>query len=143
MNSHWRLALVYAAAVVAASALISLAVFFAYGGSYSVALLYGVFVGILSFVSTALTVSLLMNSSTSVGMMVGGASFAARLGFAAGALGIPAYLNLWPVVMMLAGFAAVYLAENVLLVPVLLGKKVMDVPGAEPVSERIERSTEV
>ncbi len=76
-------------------------------------------------------------------MMVGGASFAARMGFATVALGVPAYLDLWPVVIMLAGFASVYLAENVLLVPVLLGKSRASIGGAQPASERIERRTEV
>ena len=133
----------YAAIAVAVSVSAAVAVFFVYGGGYSVALLYGVFVGILSFVSTALTVSLLVGSSTPVGMMVGGASFAARLGFAAVALGGPAYLDLWPAVTMLAGFAAVYLAENVLLVPVLLGKSSASISGTQPASERIERRTEV
>jgi hypothetical protein len=33
------------------------------------------------------------------------------------ALGAPAYLELWPVVAMMAGVAGVYLAENVVLLP--------------------------
>lgn len=106
------------------------------------ALLYGALVGILSFVSTAFTVSLLTGSSTPIGMMIGSGSFLARLGFAAVALGIPAYLNLWPSVIMLTGFASVYLAENVLLVPVLLGKNA-SILGAQSRNERIERRTEV
>lgn len=142
MSPHWRLALVYAGSVAALAALISFIVFMVFGGGHSIALLYGAFVGILSFVSTAFTVSLLTKSSTPIGMMVGGGSFVARLGFAAVALGVPAYLNLWPSVIMLAGFASVYLAENVLLVPVLLGRNA-SVCGAQPVSERIERRTEV
>ncbi len=143
MSPHWKLALTYAAAVSVMSALISLVVLLVYGGGYSVALLYGAFIGILSFVSTAFTVSLLTGRSTSAGMMVGGASFAARMGFAAVALGVPAYLDLWPAVVMLAGFAAVYLAENVLLVPVLLGKRPASIGGARTADERIERRTEV
>ena len=143
MSPHWKLALTYAVAVSTFSALISLVVLLIYGGGHSVALLYGAFVGILSFVSTAFTVSLLTESSTSAGMIIGGGSFAARLGFATVALGIPAYLNLWPSVIMLAGFAAVYLAENVLLVPVLLGKGSASIGGAQISDERIERRTEV
>lgn len=143
MSPHWKLALTYAVAVSALSALISLVVLLVYGGGHSVALLYGAFIGILSFVSTAFTVSLLTESSTPAGMIIGGMSFVARLGFAAVALGVPAYLNLWPSVIMMAGFAAVYLAENVLLVPVLLGKKSASILGAQPTNERLERRTEV
>ena len=142
MSAHWRLAVLYAVSVVALSSLIGFLVFLAYGGAYSVALLYGALVGLLSFVSTAFTVSLLTGRSTPVGMMIGGASFAARIGFAAVALGVPAYLNLWPEVIMLAGFAAVYLAENILLVPVLLGKNTR-IMGTQPTNERVERRTEV
>jgi hypothetical protein len=123
--------------------LVGTLVLLVYGSEYSLALLYGVFIGILSFVSTAFTVSLLTESSTPAGMIIGGGSFAARLGFAAVALGIPAYLNLWPSVIMLAGFAAVYLAENVLLVPVLLGKGSASIGGAQVSDERIERRTKV
>ena len=143
MSPHWRLALVYAVSLIILSVLLGLFVFLVYGGAYSVALLYGAFVGMLSFVSTAFTVSLLTGCSTPVGMLVGGASFAARLGFAAVALGIPAYLDLWPAVVMLAGFVSVYLAENVLLVPVLLGKRHASILGAQPAGERIERRTKV
>lgn len=143
MSPHWRLAIVYAAFVTALSILVCTGVLYLYGGAYAAALLYGVLVGVLSFVSTALTVTLLMGRSTSVGVMIGGASFGARLGFAAVALGIPAYLGLWPVVTMLAGFASVYIAENVLLVPVLLGKRSSGVPVGRPVGEGVERRTEV
>ena len=135
--------MVYAASLIILSALLGIFVFLVYGGAYSVALLYGAFVGMLSFVSTAFTVSLLTGRSTSAGMMVGGASFAARLAFAAVALGVPAYLEPWPTVVMLAGFVSVYLAENLLLVPVLLGKRQAGIGGAQPVGERIERRTKV
>jgi hypothetical protein len=134
---------VYAVFATILSALVALVVLLVHGGGHSVALSYGAFVGILSFVSTAFTVSLLTASSTPVGMMIGGGSFVARLLFAAIALGVPAYLDLWPAVIMLAGFAAVYLAENVLLVPVLLGKRHASIGGAQPVGERIERRTKV
>lgn len=112
----------YAAVVMAVSVAAGLPVLYFYGVAYATALAYGVVVGLISFVSTALTASLLVGSSTATGMMIGGASFAARLGFAAVALGVPAYLGLWPVVTMLVAFAAVYAAENILLVPVLLGR---------------------
>lgn len=144
MSPHWRLALVYAASVLAISVLAGAAVMYLYGAAYAVALVYGVTIGLISFVSTALTASLMTGSnSTRAGMMVGGASFVARLGFAATTLGIPAYLDLWPTVMMLAAFASVYVAENVLLVPVLLGKRSVDSGTGRAVDYEVERRAKV
>ncbi len=120
MSAHWRLALWYAAWVSAGAALVGAVIWFLYGGAYAGAFLYGVSVGIVSFVSIALTVSLLTECPKAFGMMVGAASFGARYGIAAVALGVPAYLNLWPVGFMLGGFAGVYLAENVVLLPRVL-----------------------
>jgi drug/metabolite transporter (DMT)-like permease len=65
------------------------------------------------------TVSLLTLRSP-LWRVTGVASFVVRYGFAAGALGVPAYLGLWPTVAMLCGFAGVYLVENVVLVPGML-----------------------
>ncbi len=116
MSPHWRLALRSATWMVLLAALIGVAIIYFYGAAHAGGFVYGVGVGILSFVSTALTVSLLTGGrSMAVGMMIGAASFAARCGFAAATLGVPAYLGLWPVVPMLVGFAGVYLAENVVL----------------------------
>ena len=136
MSAHWRLAIHGAAWVSAGAALVGVMVWFLYGTAYAGAFLYGAGVGIVSFVSTALTVSLLMGRSKSFGMMIGGASFAARYGFAAVALGVPAYLSLWPLVAMLIGFAGVYLAENVVLLPRVL---VVKSEVGRPVYERVER----
>jgi hypothetical protein len=139
MSTHWRLAVRHAVWVSAGAALAGAVVWFLYGEAYAGAFLYGVGVGIVSFVSTALTVSLLMGRSTAFGVMIGAASFLARYGFAAVALGVPAYLGLWPVVAMLVGFAGVYLAENVVLLPgVLMGKR----NGGRPVRGRVERRVE-
>ncbi|MDQ3999591.1 MAG: hypothetical protein M3283_01020 [Actinomycetota bacterium] len=140
MSAHWRLALRYAAWVSVGAALIGAMVWFLFGAAHAGAVFYGVGVGIVSFVSTALTVSLLTGGSKAAGMMIGTASFAARLGFAAGALGVPAYLDLWPVVAMLAGFVGVYLAENVVLLPgVLLGRAGAGRDVGRAVRERVER----
>ena len=140
MSAHWRLALRYAAWVSMGAALIGAVVWFLFGAAHAGAVLYGVGVGIVSFVSTALTVSLLTGGSKAAGMMIGTASFAARLGFAAGALGVPAYLDLWPVAAMLAGFVGVYLAENVVLLPgVLLGRAGAGRDLGRAVRERVER----
>lgn len=51
---------------------------------------------------------------------VGAVSFIGRYLFIGAALGIPAYYGMWDVVPMVAGFAAVYLMENVLLLPGIL-----------------------
>jgi F0F1-type ATP synthase assembly protein I len=113
MSDHWRLALRYAAWIFAAAALISGALLLLYGGSHAWSFFYGAGAAILSFVSTALTISLFAGRSMAVGVMIGAGSFVVRLAFAAAVLGIPAYLGLWPVVPMLVGFAGVYIAENV------------------------------
>ncbi|QIN78713.1 hypothetical protein GBA65_09460 [Rubrobacter marinus] len=94
-------------------------VWYLYGGSHAGALSYGVGVGILSFVSTAVTVSWLLRG-TRAWVLAGAGSFVARYGFVAVALGVPAYLESWPALAMLGGFAGVFLAENVVLVPVAL-----------------------
>ena len=115
-------------------------IWFLYGEAYAGAFLYGVGVGIVSFVSTALTVSLLLGRSTIVGMLMGMASFAARFGFAAVALGVPAYLDLWPVGAALGGFAGVYLAENVMLLP---GVLMLKSNAERSAHKRVERRVEV
>lgn len=143
MSPHWRLAILYAAFVLVLSLLAGAVTLYFYGAAYATALMYGVTVGLISFVSTALTTSLLTGRTTATGMMIGGASFAVRLGFAAVALGAPAYLDLWPAVTMMVAFASVYVAENVLLVPVLLGKRGLSNRAEPPVDHRIERRAKI
>jgi hypothetical protein len=139
MSNHWALAFRHAVWVSVGGALVGAVIWFLYGEAHAGAFLYGVSIGIVSFVSTAITVSLLTGRSKALGVMIGAASFVARYGFAAVALGVPGYLGLWPVVVMLLGFAGVYLAENVVLLPrVLLAKS--DV--GRPVHERVERRVE-
>ncbi len=116
MSDHWRLAVRGATCMVALVVPVGIVIFYVYGGDHALSFLYGVGTGIVSFASTALTVSLLMGRSKMGGMVIGGSSFAARYGFAAVALGVPAYLGLWPVVPMLGGFAGVYLAETMVVV---------------------------
>jgi hypothetical protein len=117
-----------------------------FGPEYAGALAYGAAVGLLSFLSTAATVSMLTGRSAFL-KVVGAASFVVRYGFVAGALGVPAYLGLWPVVVMLAAFAGVYVAENVALVlgtPKFEG--FVSVVGHEeerPADEEAERRVEV
>ncbi len=141
MSGHWRLALRCAAFMGALAILAGATILYVYGGAHAGSFLYGAGVGIVSFVSTALTVSLLAGRSQIAGMMIGGASFGGRYGFAAGALGVPAYMDLWPVVAMLGGFVAVYVVETVVLVPWAL--RAIGSPGAgRPVGEGVERRAE-
>ncbi len=117
MGDHWRLAFRCAGWIVALMVPVAALLLFVYGLAHAEAFAYGVGIGLVSLLSTALTVSLLWGPSMTVGMMVGALSFVARCGFAAGALGVPAYLGLWPALPMLGGFAGVYLAENIVLMP--------------------------
>jgi hypothetical protein len=139
VSAHWRLAIQYAAWVSGGAVLAGTVVWFLFAEAYAGAFVYGAGVGITSFVSTALTVSMLTGRSKAVGVMIGAASFGARYGFAAVALGVPAYLGLWPVVPMLVGFAGVYLAENVVLLPGVLMMKRDD---GRSIRERVERRVE-
>jgi F0F1-type ATP synthase assembly protein I len=113
MSDHWRLALRYSAWILAAAVVISGLILLFYGAAHAWSFFYGAGTAVLSFLSTALTISLFAGRSMAAGVMIGAGSFVARLVFAAAVLGIPAYLGLWPVVPMLAGFAGVYVAENV------------------------------
>lgn len=116
MGSHWRLAVRFAAWTTIFAVFIGAVVWYYYGAVYAAALLYGVFVGLVSFVSTALSVSLI-TGRTDLLRALGAMSFFLRYGFVAVALGVPAYFGFWPVVAMMAGFVGVYLAENVVLLP--------------------------
>jgi hypothetical protein len=113
MSDHWGVALRYAAWILTAAILISVALLLVYGAGHAWSFFYGAGTAVLSFLSTALTISLFAGRSVAAGVMIGAGSFVVRLIFAAAVLGIPAYLGLWPVVPMLAGFAGVYVAENV------------------------------
>jgi hypothetical protein len=113
MSHHWRVALRYAAWLLAAAVVISGALLLLYGADHAWSFFYGAGAALVSFVSTALTISLFAGRSMAAGVMIGAGSFVARLVFAAAVLAIPAYLGLWPVVPMLVGFAGVYVAENV------------------------------
>jgi hypothetical protein len=113
MSDHWRVALRYSAWIFAAAVVISGLLLLIYGAAHAWSIFYGAGTAVLSFVSTALTISMFAGRSVAAGVLIGAGSFVVRLAFAAAVLGIPAYLGLWPVVPMLAGFAGVYVAENV------------------------------
>lgn len=117
MSPHWRLAFRYAAWVAVGAVLGAIFIWLLHGPATAGSFIYGAITGIISSLSTAVTVSLITGRSSVGGTMLGGFSFMARYVFAAVALGLPAYLGLWPAVAMCGGFAAVYLVENVVLLP--------------------------
>lgn len=145
MSPHWRLALWYVAWICVGAAPVGVVVWWLYGAVYAGALLYGVGMGAASFVSIAATVSML-TARSNVWRGLGMAFFAGRYGFVAGALGIPAYMGLWPLSAMLFGFAAVYVAENVVLLPgvarVLGGPRAKRAADVRPRREKVERRVE-
>lgn len=115
MSSHWRLA-VRGSVLTLALALLACAAFGYYLDlGWAGAFLYGVAVGVVSFASIALTVSLLTVRPTGLKILLGAASYVGRLLFAAGAILVPAYMELLPALPMVAGFAGVYAIENVVL----------------------------
>ena len=116
MSVHWRLALRSSAWMLGLSVLVVSVVAYLYGGGYAGSAGYGVAVGLVSWISAALTVSLLTNGP-GLWRMAGAASFFVRYIFVAVALGIPAYLGSWPALAMFGGFAGVYVAENTVLLP--------------------------
>lgn len=129
MSQHWRLALRSSIWIVGSGILAGLAILYLYGGSHAGAFWHGLGIGVLSLFSTALTVSLL-TSGPGFRRMLGAASFVVRYIFVAVALGIPAYLGLWPALAMFGGFAGVYLAENTVLLPGFM--KAAGTTGAKP-----------
>lgn len=140
MSPHWQLAFRYAVWVSAGAALVGVVVWLLYGEAYAGAFLYGVGVGVVSFVSTAFSVSMLTGRSRASDMLICAGSFVVRYGFVAVALGVPGYLGLWPVAPMLIGCVGVYLAENVMLLP---GVMRVRLDTGRPVRERVERRVQI
>src|SRR5919202_3853550 len=95
MSAHWRLALQYGAWVSVGAVLVGAVIWFLFGEAYAGSFLYGVGVGIVSFVSTALTVSMLTGCSRAVGVLIGAGFFWGRYGFAGGAFGGSTVLGAW------------------------------------------------
>ena len=146
MSAHWRLALRCALWVAVLAILAAAIVFYVYDGAHAGAVLYGAGVGLVSFVSTAFTVSWLTRESK-IWQAMGVASFVIRYGFVAVALVVPAYFGFWPAVAMLGGFAGVYLAENLVFLPLIalgmLSKRSEKRDVGKPVVGRVERRAEV
>jgi hypothetical protein len=117
MSDHWRLAFRCAGLIILLAIPAGALLMYLYSGPHAGAFAYGVAVGLLSLLSTALTVTLLSRRSMAGGMAVGAASFAGRCGFAAGRSVRPLTWSCGPCFPPWAGFAGVYLAENVVLLP--------------------------
>jgi hypothetical protein len=142
MTGHWRLAFRCAAWMFLLAVAVAGVILYIGGEGAALAFGYGAGVGLLSFVSTALTVTLLTGRSKVVGVILGVGSFVARYAFVAVALGVPMYRDMWPALPALGGFAGVYFAETVFLVPWSI--RTMTFPVAErPVDEVAERRAEV
>jgi hypothetical protein len=141
MGDHWRLAFRCAGWIIALMVPVGMLLLYVYGVAHAEAFAYGVGIGLVSLLSTALTVSLLWGPNMAVGVMVGVFSFVGRCLLAAGALGVPAYLGLWPVLPMLGGFAGVYLAENIVLMPKALKISHANIR-REATRKSVERRTE-
>ncbi len=135
MSAHWSLAVRGTVLTLVLALLAGVAFGYYLGGVHAGAFLYGVGVGAVSFASIALTVSLLTVRPTASRVLLGAASYVGRLVFAAVAIGVPAFLNLWPVLPMLGGFAGVYVIENVVLL--LLASNAVGV-GDKTVERRAE-----
>src|SRR5918912_1812774 len=89
MSAHWRLALQYGAWVSVGAVLVGAVIWFLFGEAYAGSFLYGVSVGVVSFVSTALAVSMLTGCSRAVGVLIGAGSFGGRYWVGAGGIGGP------------------------------------------------------
>lgn len=142
MSTHSRLALRGAIRTLALAVPVGAMVWYYFERAHAISYMYGVGVGVVGFASIALTVSLLTVRPSGVRIMLGVASYGARLVFVVVAVGVPVYLQAWPVVPMLCGLAGVYVVENVLLMK-MAPKTVRAGNPARPVRGGVERRTEV
>jgi hypothetical protein len=114
VSGHWRLVARNTAWIVTITIPVGGAILYAYNVAQAGSFLYGVGTGLLSLITMAFSVSLLTGRSRRI-RVIGAFSFVVRYGLVVGILGVPAYLELWPILGMLGGFAGVYLLENVVL----------------------------
>lgn len=142
MSTHSRLALKGAALALALAVPVGAVIWYYSGPAQAVSFLYGVGVGVVGFASIALTVSLLTVRPSGVRILLGVASYGARLVLVVAAVGVAVYLDAWPIVPMLCGLAGVYVVENLLLLK-MAPKTVRAGDSARTVRGRLERRTEV
>jgi hypothetical protein len=115
VRSHWSLAVRGTILTLVLALLASLAFAYYLDPADAVAFLYGVGVGVLSFASIAVTVSMFTVRPTGRRVLFGAAFYVGRLLFAAVAVLVPVYLGGWPALPMLGGLAGVYAIENVVV----------------------------
>lgn len=115
MRAHWSLAARGTILTLVFALLASLVVVYYLDRADAVAFLYGVGVGVLSFASIAVTVSMFTVRPTGRRVMFGAAFYVGRLLFAAVAVLVPVYLGGWPALPILGGLAGVYAIENVVV----------------------------
>ena len=115
MRAHWDLAVRGTILTLVFALLASLVFVYYLDRADAAAFLYGVGVGVLSFASIAVTVSMLTVRPTGRRVMFGGAFYVGRLLFAVAAVLVPVYLGGWPALPILGGLAGVYAIENVVV----------------------------
>jgi hypothetical protein len=115
VSVHWRMAIRGAVLTLVLAAAVGAAFGLYLGWEWVGAFLYGVGVGVVSFASIALTVSLLTVRPSALRVMLGASSYVGRLLFGAVAVIVPIYAGLWPALPVVAGFVGVYVVENVVL----------------------------
>jgi hypothetical protein len=142
LSTHSRLALRGAALALALAIPVGGAVWYYFERAHAVSFLYGVGVGVIGFASIALTVSLLTVRPSGVRIMLGVASYGARLVLVVAAVGVAVYVGAWPVLPMLCGLAGVYVVENLLLLK-MAPKTIRAGSAARPVGPGVERRTGV
>ena len=115
MRAHWSLAARGTILTLVLALLASLVVVYYLDRADAVAFLYGVGVGVLSFASIAVTVSMFTVRPTGRRVMFGAAFYVGRLFLAAVAVLVPVYLGGWPALPILGGLGGVYAIENVVV----------------------------
>lgn len=115
MNLLWRLAVGSSIAVAVVAVPLTGAIAYYFGGIEAWSFFYGVAVGLVTFVSIAAVVALILRRPSESKMMLGFAIYLGRLMFAAVALAIPLFLGLLPVLPVVCGLVVVYVVENVAL----------------------------
>lgn len=76
---------------------------------------YGVLVGMLTFASIGVTVSLVLGKTSQLKVLVGAGVYVGRILFAAAAVLVPIFAGWFPVMPMLGGLVLVYIVESVVL----------------------------
>lgn len=141
MTRHWRLAAGGTLATVVFALPAAVAVAFYSGGSDALSFGYGVCVGLVAFVSIAISAALMISGEPSeTKLALGFGVYLARLVFAAMALGLPAIAGSWPIAPMVGGFVGVYVVENIAL---LVGAWRMSAEMRLQTAERVQEVGEV